>query len=201
MLQAGVRAADQTAANVRVAAARGSSGKESGQEPGDARRTPPADAIRGDRVNDGFGHWLAGFIDGEGCFLIAYRKDRGNWLCQFRIRVRADDADIVQEIHARTGIGRYFLHAQASACPLACWEVSSRSDCAALVELLDQYPLRAKKARDFEIWRRAVATWQTALRGRLGERKAYQNVEVWREMESLGHELREQRRYQEAVPC
>jgi hypothetical protein len=40
--------------------------------------------------------------------------------------------------------------------PGAWQQVSSKGDCLTLVGILDRFPLRAKKRRDYAIWREAV---------------------------------------------
>ena len=111
-----------------------------------------------------FGNWLAGFIDGEGCFAInkAVRKP-AYFRCQFSLRVRLDDAAIVREVHKRLGFGSVFTaKANGPTNPSFGWSVSSRPDALKLAELLETYPLRAKKARDFAIWRLALDEWRGA---------------------------------------
>ncbi len=121
-------------------------------------------------MDDGFGHWMAGFIDGEGCFIIARNTDKRRkgaayvrYACRMQVRLREDDADVVMEMRDRTGLGTVaFLQAHPSQWdrkPQVVWNVISRADCLALVDLLDRYPLRAKKARDYAIWREAVSLW------------------------------------------
>jgi hypothetical protein len=106
-----------------------------------------------------FGHWLAGFIDGEGCFMIGVKA--GTPTCWFQLCVRADDAAIIREIAATTGLGKvYGLVANGTSRPQVIWTVNPKHDCWRLVELLDRYPLRAKKAADFAIWREAIRTWR-----------------------------------------
>ena len=39
------------------------------------------------------------------------------------------------------------------------WYVTSKRDLARLVAYFDQFPLRAKKARDYVLWREAVAIY------------------------------------------
>jgi len=107
---------------------------------------------------DDFGHWLAGFIDGEGCFTII-RNANGGWENKFFINVRDDESEIIQDIQSRLQIGRtYHLAARtySKSKPQISWRVYRHDDCLALIDFLDQYPLRAKKARDFAIWRKAV---------------------------------------------
>lgn len=141
-------------------------------------------------MDDGFGHWLAGFIDGEGCFVIYCGK--GNWKCAFTLEVRADEAPILEEIVARTGVG-VIRHnrARKNSKPQAAWGIQSRADCLALVALLDAHPLRAKKAKDYAIWREAVLRWATVKRTNvLGT-----NSEAWEDIAALRQRLVEGRRY------
>jgi hypothetical protein len=115
-------------------------------------------------MDDAFGHWLAGFIDGEGSFNIDRNGPR--FCCMFRLVVRADDEAVIREIADRAGFGQvYYRRRQKAASEnehgAIGWQVRTKADCHALVELLDRFPLRAKKARDYDVWRAAVAEWAT----------------------------------------
>lgn len=117
-------------------------------------------------VDDAFGNWLAGFIDGEGSFAIQrWEKPTHRdpyYCCRFSLRVRADERPIVEEIIARTGIGVLTERPSDSrgrANPTIVWQAQAKADVAALVELLDRFPLRAKKLHDYLIWREAVIAW------------------------------------------
>ena len=127
-----------------------------------------------------FFDWLAGFIDGEGCFTIPDRQ--GHHAPRFTLVVRDDDQPILEEIVARTGIGRlYRIAASGTSNPQAAWHVESKQGVAQLVRILDAHPLRARKARDYAIWREAVSEWHTfnrpkrlaVLRARLVEGRRY----------------------------
>jgi hypothetical protein len=113
-----------------------------------------------DGADAAFLNWLAGFIDGEGSFTIRNHPS-GGYLPRFRIKIRSDDAPIVYEIQARTGIGRVAIERGADRNSLVVWSVESGADMAALLRLLDAHPLRAKKARDFQIWREAVREYRS----------------------------------------
>lgn len=146
----------------------------------------------------GFGYWLAGFIDGEGSFNCAiYPSKSGASLVvtpSFTLGLRADEKPILEEIHQVLGFGRLYYTKQypGTQSPKWQWQCSSKSDCQALVSTLDEYPLRAKKSRDFDVWREIVmehAGW------RLPGGKANLNEESLVRIQALSSRLRADRRY------
>jgi len=104
-------------------------------------------------MDEAFGHWLAGFADGEGCFTIGPThggtKKRRTWTAEFKIQLRADDVGILREIQRETGLGIVFFGSQArdrvDSNPRAVWSVYKKREVALIVELFNRYPLRAKK--------------------------------------------------------
>ena len=113
-------------------------------------------------VDKSFGHWLAGFADGEGSFGIS--QPRKSYICKFHISLRLDDADILHECQHRLELGNVGLVKREklrspNEKPCARWEVGGKIPCLRLVQIFDEFPLRAKKRRDFEIWREAVIEW------------------------------------------
>jgi hypothetical protein len=114
---------------------------------------------------DGFGHWLAGFIDGEGCFYMRLgdvsRKGKRTALdIRMTVGLRADERPIIEEILARTGLGRISMNkAHGRRNPEVRWNVSKHSELMGLIEILDEFPLRAKKRRDYAIWRGATLAY------------------------------------------
>ncbi len=115
-------------------------------------------------IDDAFGHWLAGLFDGEGCFTITARgRGRGSFAPSFTLCLREDDSEIVDEIARATGLGRVYhvVHRRPGVRDRfrVEWKVYRKDDVAALARLLDRYPLRSKKARDFLLWREAVRIW------------------------------------------
>jgi hypothetical protein len=110
-------------------------------------------------MDDGFGHWLAGFIDGEATFLIKKASGgRGeSYSCGLALSLRADDLPILREIQEQTGCGRITgPYGYPPKKPFYRWSLDSFEDTRRMVELLDRYPLRAKKAKDYAVWREAV---------------------------------------------
>lgn len=110
-------------------------------------------------VDDAFGHWLAGFIDGEGCFFFHKHKLQFS-PPQFQLKLRDDDRAVLEECAVRTGLGRVLpIPRKDRSKPQCKWIIAKKADCLSLVALLDRYPLRAKKQHDFAIWREAVLHW------------------------------------------
>lgn len=147
-------------------------------------------------IEPDFGNWLAGFIDGEGCFIIQQINhtdgSAGNYMARFIINVRADEEPIVRNLIAATGLGimthRPGARYGANDCPQVQWQVQSKSECLALVSLLDRFVLRAKKRRDYAIWREAVLLWAAVKPGT-------DNSAIWDQMAECKSRLVTERVY------
>lgn len=157
--------------------------------------------------DDAFGHWLAGFADGEGSFVVTPTQ-RGCYRFMFQLRVRDDDAGIIEEIATTLGIGRVYRYKASARAwkskPTAEWKVYRQDECLALVEFFDRFPLRAKKARDFAIWREAVlawaaAEWTTERRPDNVGKRGGRAPKDWTRVASLHRELLAARTYEEAT--
>ena len=114
-------------------------------------------------IDPGFAHYMAGFIDGEGCFHVHKKHVNGvdTYDCQFSMTLRADDRPIVEQMQrALGGIGSIAKRPKkGNAQEQVRFCVSSKADCMLLRAVLSAFPLRAKKARDFEIWCQALDAW------------------------------------------
>jgi hypothetical protein len=111
-------------------------------------------------IDPAFGNWLAGFIDGEGCFKIVKGKPRPGsfqwrWCLEFTLALRDDDAAILHEIHQRVGIGHLHLERPRRGSRQLRWRICSAADRAVLINLLERYPLRAKKRKSYAAWKAA----------------------------------------------
>jgi hypothetical protein len=111
-----------------------------------------------------FGHYLSGFTDGEGSFYLGMPTSGGprHPAARFAIALRGDDEPILSLIRSFWQCGTIVAKNQKSAgitrLPGVCYTVMRWSDLAStVVPHFDKYPLRAKKARDFAIWKEAVA--------------------------------------------
>jgi len=121
----------------------------------------PWDALEG--VEDaGFAYWLAGLIDGEGHFAIKAHA-RGTHAPQFTLKMRADERGTLEMIRRKFGHGT--ITNDTGANPMLRWTLGDKAGCQALVDMLDKYPLRAKKMIDFWTWRAAVIEWTERPRG------------------------------------
>jgi hypothetical protein len=102
--------------------------------------------------------WLAGFADGEGCFQILGAAN--HYAPRFRIVLRDDDADILFELHREFGgsLGSR-RKPNAASRPQIEWRVIDKRSLQRLVDYFDRFPLRAKKQRDYAIWRAAVISY------------------------------------------
>lgn len=126
---------------------------------------------------------LAGLTDGEGHFGISRRKQ--SYMCEFVIALRDDDEPLLRRLQETTGLGLLYhakkrLDGHHDICR---WYVTRKQECLRLVEIFNACPLWSKKARDFEVWRKAVLYWN-------GPR-----LEGWAPMERWYHEIREARGY------
>lgn len=118
---------------------------------------------------DYLGGWITGFVDGEGCFFISFTKRGGRYKCKdgtvkqcyqreqrFGIGLRDDDAKTLKIIKKFWNCGRlyYFNKGRTRA---VYYYVNKLEDLITIViPHFERYPLKSKKKKDFEIWKRAV---------------------------------------------
>jgi len=118
----------------------------------------PADIDR-----EKFANWLSGFTDGEGCFYAGIGTDCRSKryhvpTVRFEIGLRHDDIAILRLIRSYFGCGTIQFYERkkpiSNKKPAAHLTIQRSSDLiSAIIPHFVAYPLRAKKARDFEIWR------------------------------------------------
>lgn len=105
--------------------------------------------------------WFSGFADGEATFLLNLnlrpRWGRPTIAPRFTLNLRADDVGVLRQLQAAFG-GNVNLDPRpgGNSQPRYFWHVSSKAGMLALVHYFDRFPLRAKKSRDYAIWREAV---------------------------------------------
>jgi len=109
------------------------------------------------------GDYVAGFVDGEGCFYLTYRSEIKHkragapkyfrWTPYFAIVLRKDDIEILEKIKDTLGCGRIFILGNQSA-QLAVQNIDDLYN--KIMPFFKTYPLRAKKRGDFELWCQAL---------------------------------------------
>lgn len=129
---------------------------------------------------DHFASWFSGFVDGEGSFLLwlmgpknAVRKTP---VASLAIALRIDDRDILHLINSFFRCGRVLEYEirnalqTRNACRQARWtSVKAADNFCVMLPHFEKFPLLAKKARDFAIWKEGVVLIHSVVsRGRRG---------------------------------
>lgn len=110
------------------------------------------------------GDYIAGFVDGEGCFALKFRQDikknRTNspvyyyWDIEFAIVLRSDDKDLLEKIMTTLGCGRISLTKNGESVRYAINNLDDLLN--KIVLLFDKHKLQGKKKFDFELWKEAL---------------------------------------------
>ena len=98
-------------------------------------------------------HWITGFIDGEGCFMIQINKNHKmktgyQILPEFRLVQHIRDRKLLEKIAKYFGFGVVRKNSSRVKTTLE-WRVRGRRDLKNLCDHLTKYPLRTKKLLDF----------------------------------------------------
>jgi hypothetical protein len=126
------------------------------------------------------GHYLAGFVAGEGHFAIRPNNAGQSWSCEFQLAQRDDNVELVEAARELVGCGKItWVPPHATSHAQAMWHVRTMEDCSKLASALGSLHLLAKKAGELAIWERAVAVWNDADLGALR----------WKRMEHLAAAL------------
>ena len=111
-------------------------------------------------MDTNFGNYIAGLIDGEGCFAInkhtQHKHLAAMYYPRFTIHLRADDTPILLQIQKFLSVGKIYFHNNIERNPMVSYQIDNVKDLMKLIEVLDVCPLRAKKAREYAIWRTCV---------------------------------------------
>lgn len=109
------------------------------------------------------GDYIAGFVDGEGCFALKYirsvRHERKNepiyfyWDVEFIIALRMDDKNILERIRTTLECGRISFTKNGSVrfCVNVIDDLKNK-----IVPFFEKHPLQAKKQKDFLLWKEAL---------------------------------------------
>jgi hypothetical protein len=117
--------------------------------------TNPISAFPAWTDRDRFGDLLSGFCDGEGCFILSWRRSTKSvtGIAKFVVSLRDDDRPILDEIQAFLGCGTVHArihHASKPQSRLSVSRVEQLVD--TVIPTFERYPLRAKKRHDFPVW-------------------------------------------------
>lgn len=112
------------------------------------------------------GDYLAGFVDGEGCFALKFRIDRkrnnGNgkfrtyfyWGLEFAIVLRSDEAQIVSQIKDTLDCGKINMVKKGDQIRFSVQNIKDAIE--KVIPFFKKYKLRAKKSQDFKLWTKAT---------------------------------------------
>ena len=109
------------------------------------------------------GDYIAGFIDGEGCFYLTYRSETrydrpGNpkyfrWTPYFAISIREDDKEILGKIKNTLDCGNVYILNRKGGDKMAHFIIQNIDDLYTnILPFFEKYPLIAKKKHDFKLW-------------------------------------------------
>ena len=104
-------------------------------------------------------HYVAGFVDGEGCFCVSVSKHktlkrRIEVRPEFEIELRADDGAVLNKIKRLIGCGTIYSlnYERYKWSPHAKFKVANIKDLREkVIPFFQKYPLQAKKAKTFLI--------------------------------------------------
>jgi len=110
------------------------------------------------------GAYIAGFVDGEGCFCVSFSKHqtskrRLEVRPQFEIELRADDKPVLERIKKVLDCGEiYHLdYERYKWSPHVKYKVAKIDDLKnKIIPFFKKNPLQAKKSRSFKIWSQVV---------------------------------------------
>jgi len=118
--------------------------------------------------------WLAGFIEGEGCFGVYLHGQY--YQPEFTINIRDDDAMILEEIretlHCKAKIS--YRKPKGRSMPQVQLMVRGINDLLKLITVLNENPFIGKKRPQYNIWKEAVLFCKTNMfttQGRPEKRK------------------------------
>ena len=107
-------------------------------------------------MNSHFLSWFSGFFDGEG-YISIVPNNKSGYMPQVVIKLRKDDKSILLRIKETLCIGAvYDINNVSTGSPQSKWQVADIDGCVKLIDVLDNYPLLAKKKEVYKVWRSAV---------------------------------------------
>jgi hypothetical protein len=129
------------------------------------------------------GNYIAGFVDGEGCFALKFRRDirheRGKrsgvkpvyfyWDIEFAIMLREDDQEILKKIQNTLNCGKVGNPDKRGAVRYSVNDINDLLN--KIVPFFEKYSLHTKKRFDFQLWKEAVEIFKRNQRLSLNRKK------------------------------
>jgi hypothetical protein len=108
------------------------------------------------------GDWpafLSGFVTAEAHFGIGQSAVH-RFRPFLRVNLRGDDDPLLTELCGRTMVGRTYRYPNgAHGRPTASWAAFSARDLLRIVKILDGFPPRGRKLREYKVWREAALVY------------------------------------------
>ncbi len=155
------------------------------------------------------GDYIAGFVDGEGCFALKFRRDikhdRGKrsgikpvyfyWDIEFAITLKEDDKEILEKIKNTLKCGYVQKPNKRGAVRYAVNNIDDLSN--KIVPFFTKYSLHAKKRFDFELWKEAVLIFKrnqrlaiNRVKGKIGFQKTNWNQNDLNRLKRIHEEMK-----------
>jgi hypothetical protein len=104
--------------------------------------------------------FLAGFLEGEACFVVTELNGGQSNSCVAAVRVRADDQDLLEWLVALTGLGKLRpVSARGTSMPQIAWRIETQDHCAELLRLIGDCGFHGRRAAELALWAEAVEVW------------------------------------------
>ena len=136
-------------------------------------------------MNKDFYRWLAGFIDGDGCFNISLHGNEGQLHVGFcvTIAVKELDSKVIKYVHTNAKLGRLYFRNKGTDTGLAVWQTTNLADSIEITRrVLPYLVLKQKRAKIFL----KLATWYlSTCRAINGLRKKASRVRTASQMHRL----------------
>ena len=110
------------------------------------------------KVKRSIGFWITGFSDGESWFfarplLRKYRRDYSIQI-SFHIKLRSDDRETLEEINKYfKNIGKINEGKVKQGNGFVTLDFWGADKCKEIIKHFDNYPLKSKKKKDYEVWK------------------------------------------------
>lgn len=147
------------------------------------------------------GDYIAGFVDGEGCFALKFRRDVRHerkskpeyfyWDIEFAIMLKGDDKEILENIKETLGCGAISTTRKG----FVRYAVNRIDDLTGIiVPFFEKHRLHAKKRHDFDLWKETVVIFDRNQRkgvntGKGGFQKTKWNVKDLERLKEIQKEM------------